>query len=428
MPTSADTMSLLLDAARRAGDPAMAIARRWPEDLRGPVHVLATGKASLEMAAAALERLGESAARVLVTAMPERPVPAIVAQRATVLPADHPLPTERNLAAAEAALQFVASVPADATLLLLISGGGSAHLTLPAGNLSLADIRAVTAALQRAGAPIDDLNTVRKHTERLKGGFLAGASTAGRLVALLMSDVREDRPDVIASGPASPDPTTYADALAALTRHGVVDAAPRVADHLRRGIAGEHRESLKPGDPAFARVTSRVIASNQIVKDAVAEAARQKGAFVIRDHRWISGGAAAEGQRIGSTVRRLLTTHTRAVFIAGGEPVVNVGSETGTGGPSQELALAAAQELDGAQRVLLACFSTDGIDGPTRHAGAIVSGDTAAQARSIGTDLADAIARHDSSTLLERLNATITTGPTGTNLNHVMIALMAKAV
>jgi glycerate-2-kinase len=243
-----------------------------------------------------------------------------------------------------------------------------------------------------------------------------------------MSDVRDDRPDVIASGPAAPDPTTFSDALAALTRHGVAEVSPRLTAHLRDGVAGRHRETLKPGDPAFARVVSRVIASNQIVKDAVADAARQLGAFVIRDHRWISGGAAAEGQRIGSTVRRLLTVHPRAVFLAGGEPVVNVGDATGTGGPSQELALAAARELDGAQRVLLACFSTDGIDGPTRHAGAIVSGDTAAQARSIGTDLADVIARHDSSTLLERLDATITTGPTGTNLNHVMIALLAKAV
>lgn len=422
----------LVSAALAAAAPRAAVLRCWPGDLAGPVHVLATGKASLEMAAAACERLGAAGgpAAGLVTAMPERVGLVALPPTVRVLEADHPLPTERNVAAARAVLDFVAAVPPEGMLLVLLSGGGSAHLTLPAGDLTLEDLREVTRGLQRAGATIDDLNAVRKHVERLKGGRLAAACPAARLVGLVMSDVEGDRLDVIASGPCAGDPTTYGDALKVLEQFGLAALRPRLTQHLREGAEGRRRETLKPGDKALAKVSHRVIASNQTVKDALAEEARQAGFFVTRDHRFISGGAAAEGRRLGGTLRRHIAAGQRTCFIAGGEPVVNVGEARGHGGPSQELALAAAVELDGAEGVALAALSTDGVDGPpgptpeTTHAGAVVTGETAHRGRQAGRDPVASLDLHDSATFFSKLGDAIRTGPTGTNLNHVVVGVL----
>lgn len=422
----------LIKAAIAAGDPAAALSKAWPRVGglvgEGPVHVFATGKASVELAAAAVGLLEDRLVNGFVTAVPER-ASRLTDARFRVVAADHPLPTERNVEAARAALDFVSSVPEDATLLVLISGGGSAHLTLPAGDITLADMRTITTALQNAGTTVEELNAVRKHIERLKGGQLAAATKAGRVVSLVMSDVQNDRLDVISSGPTAPDPSTYADALGILERHRLLEISPRVTQHLRDGAAGKHKETLKPGDKSLSRVTHRVIASNLTAKDAVAETARRMGYFVSRDHRFISGGAAAEGRRLGGAMRRLALSNQRTCFIAGGEPVVNVEGTKGWGGPSQELALAAAIELDDAEGVLLAAISTDGVDGPpaadsTTHAGAIVTGETAQDARTAGVDPLAALSSHDSGTFFKRAGGALSTGPTGTNINHLAIGLL----
>lgn len=437
MPTSEARAHLdqLINAAIVAGNPAAALAKAWPraQDLfsRSPIYVLAAGKASVEMASAAAQLLESSLAAGLVVAVPER-AHRLNDPRIQVLAADHPFPTQRNVQAARSALEFVSSVPASATLLVLLSGGGSAHLTLPNADVSLADIRTITASLQNSGATVEQLNTVRKHCEHLKGGRLAAASGAGRIVTLILSDVQGDRPDVISSGPTAPDPSTYADALAVIERHALLDAAPGITQHLRQGLAGKYPETPKPGDPSLGRVHHRVIANNLTAKDAVAEAARRLGYFVARDHRFIAGGATVEGRRLGTTLRRLALSNQRTCFIAGGEPVVNVGSAIGWGGPSQELALAAALELDDTEGVLLAALSTDGIDGPPppsgpAHAGAFVTGETAQFAREAGQDPAAALASHDSGSFFKAAakDATaIITGPTGTNINHVVIGLL----
>lgn len=425
----------LIHAAILAGNPAAALAKAWPRAqalLSGsPVYVLAAGKASVEMAAAALELLDSSLVAGLVVAVPER-AGRLNDPRLTVFTADHPFPTRRNIDAAQATLDFVESVPPASTLLVLLSGGGSAHLTLPIADVSLDDIRTITSSLQNAGATIEQLNTVRKHCERLKGGRLAVASRARRIVTLTLSDVQGDRLDVVSSGPTAPDPSTFADALAVIERHSLLDAAPGITRHLRQGLAGSHPETPKPGDPSLARVHHRVIANNLTAKDAVAEAARRLGYFVARDHRFIAGGATAEGRRLGTTLRRLALSNQRTCFVAGGEPVVNVGSATGWGGPSQELALAAALELDDTEGVLLASVSTDGVDGPPPpsgpvHAGAFVTGETAQLAREAGKDPAAALASHDSATFFKaatKAATAIITGPTGTNINHVVVGLL----
>jgi len=439
MPTrqARSHLDLLIQAAIRAGNPGEALSKSWhrvaPFFSRDPVYMLAVGKASVEMAITAAELLEEGLVDGLVVAVPDA-AHRLHKPNIRVLDADHPLPTTRNVDAARASLGFVSSVPANATLLVLVSGGGSAHLTLPVAGITLDDIRTITAALQNAGTTIEQLNTVRKHCELLKGGRLAASCHAHRIVSLVLSDVQDDRLDVISSGPTAPDPSTFADALAVIERHRLLDVAPGITRHLRQGLAGEHPETPKPGDPSLARVHHFVIANNLTAKDAVSDAARRLGYFVARDHRFISGGASVEGRRLGATLRRLALSQQRTCFVAGGEPVVNVGSATGWGGPSQELALAAALELDDTQGALLACVSTDGVDGPpppsgSPHAGACVSGETAQLSREAGHDPAAALAAHDSGSFFSHATPTshaIITGPTGTNINHVVIGLLVS--
>jgi hydroxypyruvate reductase len=416
----------LIRSALASAEPGACLAWAWPTDLDGPVYLVAIGKASLGLAAAAAERLGERLVRGVVTAVPERLAAGRpVDLRLAVVLADHPLPTDRNIVAAREVLEFVRRVPKQATLMVLLSGGGSAHLTLPAGAITLSDLRAVTGGLQRAGATIAEINTVRKHCEQIKGGRLAAACSARRIVTLAMSDVEGDAADVIASGPTVGDPSTFADALAVLDRHDV--EVPTVREHLRERMAGEHDDTPKLGDVRLSRGSWKVIANNRTVLDAAADAARRLGLFVVREHCFVSGDAAESGRRFAASLRDLARSPCGTCLLAGGEPVVKVGSGSGSGGPSQEFALAAAAEIAGLDRVAMAAVSTDGADGPpgggNDHAGAIVDGTTVARGLARGLDSQGFLARHDSAAYFRALGDSIRTGPTGTNLNHIFIGV-----
>lgn len=432
----------IIRAVLNAADPARALMKHWPAQLADgrPTLVIAIGKASLEMANVAVQRLGHSLIRAIVAAVPERVRKHRMGGRIEVLPVDHPWPSDRNVTAARAIAELASGAPREHRVVLLISGGGSAHLTLPGDGLKLEDLRAVSQALQRAGAPIQDLNAVRKHTEQLKGGRLAAMLRGSDIHAFILSDVMGDRLDAIASGPVSPDPTTYADALGVLDRYGAAAAAPRVTEHLRRGAAGQIEETPKPGDAIFDRVTSTVIAGNAMAVDAAAARAERLGFRVMDRVTGVEGEAAS----VGDDLARDLREHARESSIAmavvrGGEPTVRADgmegdaakalkSSRGSGGPSQELALAAAQALEGQERMVLLAFSTDGIDGPTDAAGAVVTGQTVPACRAAGLDPAEFMSRHDSHTILDRVGAIIRTGPTGTNVNHVAIGLIYPAL
>jgi hydroxypyruvate reductase len=415
----------LIAAALAAADPAAALARHWdPALAKNASLLLSVGKASVPMALEALERSGKMGPRLrqgLVTSPPEQ----ASSWRARdwpirVLACDHPFPTARNVDAAGEAANLVRSARTSDTLIVLISGGGSAHLTLPAAGLSVDDLAAVTRLLQRAGATISDLNCVRKHCEQLKGGRLAALSGAGHLVSYILSDVLGDKLDVISSGPTAPDPTTYSRALEVLARFGLRESVPAVTVHLQRGAAGEIDETPKPGDPAFARVTNTIIASNRIVVDAVADAARSLGFVIAGVEQAVEGEAADVGRALAAKAAALAPG---SCWVLGGETTVTVGERAGVGGPSQELALAAAAALDGAPGVAMLTFSTDGRDGPTDAAGALVTGQTCTQARALGLDTAKALGDHDSHTLLDTLGALMRVPPTGTNLNHFAVLL-----
>lgn len=396
-------------------------------------HLFAIGKASLEMTLAAIEALGDRIDRGLVAAVPERlaaldptTISSLARHTITAMPCDHPLATQRNLDFAAAARDFIAAVPPNVRLLALLSGGGSAHLASPPAGISPDDLRNVTSTMLRAGATIGELNAVRKHVETLKGGQLAALCPAP-VDCYVISDVIGDRLDVIASGPFAPDPSTFADALAALQRRGATAAAPAITAHLTRGTLGALPETPKPGSPIFNRVKTSIIAHNaDVVRAASALCAHKCDAAFREEH-----GIERPVEEVAEQLIRDLAPDQAVVL--GGEWSVNIGHASGTGGPSQELALRVAALLE-ARRCAFPfaclCYSTDGIDGPTDGAGAIVTSETLRHARAIGIDPALALREHNSFGFFAALAKAsrdaathLRTGPTGTNVNHVAVLL-----
>lgn len=405
-----------------AGDPCGALRRAWVRP-SGTVRLLATGKAAVGMACEALTLLGAAPAELIVTAPEGVPVPdSLRAAGAKVFTCDHPYPTPRNAEAARAVAEMVARVGADETLVALVSGGASAHLSFPCEPLSIDDLAAATRALQRAGATIRELNTVRKHMEQLKGGRLA-ARCRGRVEAFILSDVIGDPLEVIASGPTAADPMTFADALRVLNGRRLIATLPRVADLLRHGANGGLAETPKPGDTVFARVTNRIIASNRGGVDAVAARLAELGFVVQSVEHGVEGEAATIGRRVVAMARACTAVGPRA-WVIGGEWTVTVGDCDGVGGPSQELALAGAEVMArSGSLIALMAFSSDGRDGPTDAAGAIVTHDTWTRIVATGLNPVSALRRHNSHAALNAANALIRTGPTGTNINHIAVLI-----
>ena len=393
---------------------------RLPLDAVHRVLLLAAGKAAPAMALGARDVLGERITRgVLVTvdATAAEPLPSVDLWRA-----GHPLPDARGLAAAGEALHLARQAGEDDLLLCLLSGGASALWPAPPPGVPLGELRRLTRALLRAGVPIAELNTVRKHLSRLAGGQLARVAAPARLLALVVSDVVGSAPEAIASGPTVPDPTTYADALAVLARYGV-EPPPAVRAHLQAGAAGALPETPKPGDLAFARTATHVVLCNRDALQAAAQAAAGLGYAPRIVGDTLQGEARDAAREIVQAAREARDAGERAALLWGGETTVTVRGG-GTGGRSQELALAAALLLDGEPGIALAAFGTDGRDGPTDAAGAIVDGRTLARARELGLDAEAALRRNDAYPLLDRAGALLRTGPTGTNVNDVLVVVV----
>jgi glycerate 2-kinase len=414
-----DPARLVARRLRRAGDALVLVDASGREVARhdGPALVVGAGKAALAMGRAAATAAGDACrgGRLIVPHGGAGPCPGGVA----VATGRHPVPDDAGAVATAALLDAVGAADERTLVLAVLSGGASALLVAPAAGVTLADKQAVTTALLSAGAPIDALNLVRRHCSRVKGGGLARAAalTAG-VWALLLSDVVGDDPAAIASGPASADPTTFADAMAVLARHlAPRDVPPGIVSHLARGAAGELADTVKPGDPLLARVRTVVVGDNRTAVAAAAEAATARGYAVDVVAEPVTGDAAEAGRTLA---RRALALPPGGALVAGGETTVRV--RGGSGGRAQHLALAAAVELAGSPVVLLAA-GTDGVDGPTDAAGACVDGETMARARAAGADPAEALAATDSHGLLARTGDLVHTGPTGTNVADVVVTL-----
>ncbi len=386
------------------------------------IHLVGGGKAARAMGEAAMEVLGGRVASG-VLAVPGgsggKTGPVLFVE------AGHPFPDEGSRHAAEAMLSLLSAAGEGDLVVALISGGGSAMISAPAQGIAPSDKEAVLNLMLRLGANIAELNTVRKHLSLVKGGRMAKAAHPARVWALLLSDVPGDDPSVIASGPFSPDPTTYVDALKVLVERRICADVPQaVRTHLESGVGGRLPETLKPGDPVFGNVTCAVIGSNRTALEAVKTAAEREGPALVRILPGFLKGEARESARAFVSELRAASASVPAgrtvVLAAGGETTVTVRGK-GRGGRNQEFALAAAIELDGEEGFAVLSAGTDGVDGPTDAAGAYIRGDTCARARAAGLVPGHHLAGNDSHPFFLALSDLVITGPTGTNVTDVAI-------
>jgi hydroxypyruvate reductase len=409
-------------AVQRAGTRLAIGGRDYDLSRCRRVLVVGAGKAGDSMAAALHDLLGEWISDGLVVVKDGyRTAGRHGAIR--IVEAGHPVPDERSVQAAQGIAALLAEAGPDDLALCLISGGGSALLVSPAPGVSLADLKQLTGLLLACGATIFEINSLRKHLDGIKGGGLARLAAPAALATLALSDVIGDPLDVIASGPTAPDPTRFADAWGVLERYDLLEqATPAVLAHLRRGLAGELAETPKPGDPAFARVNNLIIGSNLQAAQAALEQARREGFHPLLLTTYLQGEARQAGRSLAAIARQVqangLPVPRPACILAGGETTVTIQGD-GLGGRNQEMALGAAAELAGLPQTALVCLATDGSDGPTDAAGAVVSGETLARARGLGLDPAAFLRRNDSYHFFEALDDLLRPGPTLTNVNDL---------
>jgi hydroxypyruvate reductase len=443
----------IMAAALDAVDPAAAVRRYLRHDgellragdrsydLRGyeRVFVVGAGKAGAPMARAAAEALGDRLASgvVVVKGYDDLQKLQIVDCRLQIeepnlqstiynlqfVEAGHPIPDERGVAGAREIARLLEQATERDLVIALISGGGSALLTLPAEDISLAELQALTNILLRCGASINEINSLRKHLDQVKGGGLARLAHPASVITLVLSDVVGSPLDVIASGPTVPDTSSFADACAVLERYGVVvDTPAPIVDRLRRGMAGQVAETLKPGDERFARVHNLIVGSNPQAAEAALAAARAAGFNTLLLTTFLQAEAREAGRVLAAIGRELASTGQPlarpACIVAGGETTVTLRG-AGRGGRNQELALAAVAGLDGLPNLALIALATDGGDGPTDAAGAVVTGETLARARALGIDPAAHLAHNDAYPFFEALGDLLRPGPTETNVNDL---------
>ena len=415
----------IFDAAVAAAHPDVVLAPHLRPVPKGRVICLAAGKGAGAMAAAAerhyldaLELDPERLSGVATT----RHGHGVPTRRIKLIEAGHPVPDEAGLAGAEQSLRLAAGAGADDLLLVLLSGGGSANWIAPAEGVSFAQKQLLTRALLRSGAPIGEMNIVRKHLSRIKGGRLARAGQRAEIVTLAISDVPHDDPSAIASGPTVPDPSTLADARAIVARYGL-----KVEDTIRRALDDPGNESCKPGDAAFARAQFELIARPRASLDAAIRKARAAGYEIIDLGADLEGEArdvAADHARLALQARE---QGRRVAILSGGELTVTVRGN-GRGGPNQEYALALAGLLKDTSGISALAADTDGADGgggsATDPAGAIIDEITFSMMASLRLDPQTYLDDNDATAFFAATGDLLLTGPTLTNVNDIRVILV----
>ncbi len=411
-------------AALAAADPLRIVPPHLPKPPRGRTCVVGAGKAAAAMALAVETHwLADAPLEGVVITRHGHGVPT---RRIRVVEAGHPVPDEHGEAAARETLGLARALGEDDLLLVLVSGGGSALLSLPAPGVPMAELKAVTRMLLASGAPIQDMNTVRKHLSAIQGGRLA-AATRAQVLALVISDVTGDDPTHVASGPCTADPTTFADAIEVLERFRV-DAPPGVAARLARGARGEEPETPKPGDPSLARAESRVIATAHASLAAAAAYLRGHGITPLLLGDSVTGEASEVAKVYGALARevRIHGEPARApvALISGGETTVTLRGQ-GRGGRCSEFLLSLALDLAGLAGTWALACDTDGIDGSEDNAGAILAPDSLARAAASGLAPRRMLDANDGYGFFEALGDLVVTGPTRTNVNDYRVILVA---
>lgn len=411
----------MFHVAVAAAQPGPRVRDLLPDPPAGRIVVVGAGKAVVGMARAVEEHYADVARLSGLVICRHGQGSSGLLRWIALREAAHPVPDAAGLAATQELLELTRTLGAEDLVIALISGGASALMVAPPDGLALEDKIGLNRALLASGATIAEMNTLRRHLSRVKGGRLAAACAPARVVALLVSDVPGDDPAVIASGPCHGDPTTRADALAILKRFDL--DLPRIAQALARPEA----ESVKPGDPRLARVESHLVCSPQMALEAAAAAARAQGlaAHILGDA--IEGEACEVGKVMAGLARQVVLREQPfarpCVLLSGGETTVTLKGPGGIGGRNVEFLLSyliAARDLPG----WALAADTDGVDGAAEVAGAVGGAGLLDRAVSLGLDPAEALARHDAHSFFAALGAQVVTGPTGTNVNDFRAILL----
>jgi glycerate 2-kinase len=418
----------IFDAAVAAAHPDVVLSAHLRPAPKGRVICLAAGKAAAAMAAAAerhyLDELG-LAPSLLSGVATTRHGHGVPTRRIKVIEAGHPVPDEAGLKGAEQSLQLAQDAGADDLLLVLLSGGGSANWIAPVDGVSFAQKQQVTRALLRSGAPIGEVNTVRKHLSRIKGGRLARAGQRAEIVTLAISDVPHDDPSAIASGPTVPDPTTLADARGIVAKYGL-----KVDDAIRRALDDTKNESCKLGDAAFARAQLELIARPKASLDAAIKVARAAGYQIVDLGADLEGEARDVAADHAKLALQALGDGKRLAILSGGELTVTVRGN-GRGGPNQEYALALAGLLHNTSGISALAGDTDGADGGAGSAadpaGAMIDQTTFAKMKSLGLDAGAYLDNNDATAFFTASGDLLLTGPTLTNVNDIRVILVDGA-
>lgn len=347
-------------------------------------------------------------------------------KRVNTWEAGHPLPDENGIKATEKIIRLLEHAEEESLVVCLISGGGSSLLVSPWAGISLSEKQTATDLLLRAGADISELNTVRKHISRVKGGRLAELASPARTISLILSDVIGDRLDVIASGPTSPDNTTFHDAMMVIERYGLKNEIPRsIIETLEKGRRGLISETPKEGSAVFQRVENIIVGSNKKAIDAAQADAVALGFQTSVVSTEIQGEARFIGKWLAKKAVGMKASRpgSRICLISGGETTVAVKGK-GKGGRNMELALAFALEIEGIEGITFLSAGTDGTDGPTDAAGAMVDGQTIVKAKSLGLDPEEYLNNNDSYHFFKKVGGLFITGPTGTNVMDIQITLL----
>lgn len=442
-------LHLIGEAALRAVNPAEAVRRYlrregaslciagevWVDDIDcTPLLVLAIGKAAAPMAASVFDILGAGASHDLsnvtglIVTKYHHASGYELPSEIEIIEAGHPIPDANGLRAGEAVMSRLRNLGDKERVILLLSGGGSALMPAPVAGVTLEDLQDLTEVFLGVGATIGEINAIRKHLSQLKGGQLARLAAPALLAALILSDVVGDSLDVIASGPTAPDPTTFDHALGILKRYGVLDRVPAsIASYLEAGRLGEHAETPKPGDSLFTTVRNVIVGSNYIAARAAVAQAKALGYHSLLLTTFVEGEAREVARVAVALVKEIRAYGTPvplpACLVWGGETTVTL-KGNGKGGRNQELALAAAVGLEGLEGVAVMALATDGTDGPTDAAGAMVDGMSADRARQLGWDCRAALADNNAYPLLDATGDLLRTGPTGTNVNDLLVILV----
>ncbi len=390
------------------------------------IYVVGAGKGSAAMARSLEEVMGDRIREGMVVTKyghSER------TERIRVLEAGHPIPDESGVEATSRILELLSKTTERDLVICLLSGGGSALLTAPEEGISLSDIKELTRVLLLRGVDIKEMNTLRKHLSRVKGGKLAKRAFPSQVLSLIISDVVGDDLSSIASGPTYPDPTTFRDCLDIIERYDLEgEVPPSILKHLKRGREGKVEETLKEGDPVFSRVTNIIIGNNLMALEAAKRKAEGLGFRSIILSSMVEGEAREVAKVHTAILKEVIKTgnpvERPACILSGGETTVTVRGN-GKGGRNQEFALAAALEIVGLEGVLVLGAGTDGTDGPTDAAGAFADGSTVRRGEEAGLDPLSYLRRNDSYNFFKPLSDLFVTGPTGTNVMDLRIMLVS---